>query len=93
MVTQGSVEGLDGYDIVASSAIVRMDSRLIKDSILNVESSGLTNLSLGLIEAGHLEFPDILHLRGAGLIGALGEEVSVLKKGLSRSAKTFIQTI
>ena len=61
MVTQGSADGLDGYDIVASARVVGKDLCLIEGhveaSIFNVELSRLTDLldKMG-IEADHLEF-------------------------------------
>ncbi len=57
---QGSAEGLDGYDIVTSAAIVAQDSCLIENfseaNILNVKLSRLTDLLVGVIEADHLKF-------------------------------------
>ena len=74
MVTQGSADGLDGYDIVASTRIVGKDSYLIeylvKANILNVERSR-TVLSSSRSKGSAKKIPGLEwgRVKGKGAIG------------------------
>lgn len=76
---QGSAEGLDRYDIVASAGIVGKDSCLIEDfaeaNIFNVKFSRLTDLQ---------RFSDECHCRVSRFLGSYA--ILVKRGAIAKSA-------